>query len=34
MDTADSMSDAAKEMGQLSKVADALRNLVNNLKNS
>ena len=34
MDTADSMSDAAKEMGELSKVADALRNLVNNLKNS
>ena len=34
MDTADSMADAAKEMGELSKVADALHSLVNNLKNS
>ncbi len=32
--TADSMTAAAKEMAELSKVADALRNLVNNLKNS
>ena len=34
MDTADSMRDAAREMAELSKVADALHNLVNNLKNS
>ena len=34
VNTADSMAAAAKEMAELSKVADALRNLVNNLKNS
>jgi methyl-accepting chemotaxis protein len=34
VDTADSMTVAAKEMAELSKVADALRNVVENLKNS
>ncbi len=34
MDTADSMADAAKEMAELSTVADALRKVVEDLKNS